>query len=50
VLAVLLEYHHQTGGKRIVVQSYRDTRSLLDAIYASQRLKLPLEGVLLIGY
>ena len=50
VLAVLLEYHHQSGGKPTIVQSYRDTRALLDAIYASNRLQLPLEGVLLIGY
>jgi hypothetical protein len=39
-----------TGGKPIVVQSYRDTRNLLDAVYASNRLQLPLDGILLIGY
>jgi hypothetical protein len=32
------------------VQSYRDARNLLDAIYASNRLQLPLEGILLVGY
>jgi hypothetical protein len=31
-------------------RSYRDVRALLDAIYASQRLQLPFEGVLFIGY
>jgi hypothetical protein len=50
VLAVLVEYHHKSSGKGVVVQGYRDTRNLLDAIYASDRLKLPLEGVLLVGY
>jgi len=50
VLAVQAAYRHKTGGKEVVVQSYRDTRNLLDAIYASNRLRLPLDGVLLIGY
>lgn len=50
VLAVQDSYHHKSGGKDIVVQSYRDTKNLLDAIYASRRLTLPLQGVLLIGY
>jgi hypothetical protein len=50
VLAVQVEYRHKTAGRPIVVQSYRDTRNLLDAIYASNRLQLPLEGILLIGY
>jgi hypothetical protein len=50
VLAVQTEYRHKTGGKAVVVQSYRDTRNLLDAIYASNRLQLPLEGILLLGY
>ena len=49
-LAVQTAYHHKSGGKDIVVQSYRDTKNLLDAIYASNRLVLPLEGILLIGY
>jgi hypothetical protein len=30
--------------------AYASTRDLLDAIYASERLRLPFEGVLLIGY
>jgi hypothetical protein len=50
VLAVQISYHHKSGGKSIVVQSYRDTMNLLDAIYASNRLSLPLEGILLVGY
>ncbi len=50
VLAVQLAYRHKTGGKEVTVQSYRDTKNLLDAIYASNRLQLPLDGVLLVGY
>lgn len=50
VLAVQLAYHHNQSGREVVVQSYRDTQNLLDAVYASQRLQLPLEGILLIGY
>lgn len=50
VLAVQAAYRHKTGGRDVTVQSYRDARNLLDAIYASNRLQLPLEGVLLVGY
>ena len=50
VLAVQLTYRHQQSGREVTVQSYRDTQNLLNAIYASQRLQLPLEGILLVGY
>jgi hypothetical protein len=50
VLAVMQEYRHQSGGRTVIVRSYHDSRNLLDAIYASNRLVLPLEGVLLVGY
>jgi hypothetical protein len=50
VLAVQVAYRHQTGGRNVIVQSYRDAKHILDAIYASNRLQLPFEGVLLIGY
>jgi hypothetical protein len=50
VLGVLQEYRHKSGGRPIVVRSYTDARSVLDAIYASNRLQLPFKGVLLIGY
>ncbi len=32
------------------VAAYKDARDMLSAIYAGQRLRLPFEGVLLIGY
>lgn len=46
VLAMMTEYR---GGGR-AMRSYDNTRKRLDAIYASDRLRLPLEGILLIGY
>jgi hypothetical protein len=51
-LALLLPvaYRHSSGGREVVVRAYADTRSQLDAIYASERLKLPFVGVLLLGY
>ena len=50
LLAVLIEYRFRVNGKPRVSKSYQDTRARLQAIYASQRLVLPLRGVLLIGY
>jgi hypothetical protein len=49
-LGVMGEYHHKSGGKQIVVHSYADAKHQMDAIYASQRLRLPFAGVLLFGY
>lgn len=46
VLAMML--HYAAGGPAI--KSYDRSRDRLDAIYASERLKLPLEGILLVGY
>lgn len=45
-LAMMLDYR---GGNQ-KLKSYEQTRSRVDAIYASDRLRLPLEGLLLIGY
>lgn len=49
-MALLLPVRYRTtsGGREHVIQAYERTRNQLDAIYASQRLKLPFEGVLLI--
>lgn len=46
ILAMMREY--RSG--RQVTRSYEQTLKRLDAIYASDRLKLPLKGMLLIGY
>jgi hypothetical protein len=52
VLAVAQEYRHKltSSAAGATVQSYRDARRILDAIYASNRLALPLSGILLVGY
>lgn len=51
-MALLLpvRYRTRSGQRELVIQAYEKTRNQLDAIYASQRLRLPFEGVLLIGY
>jgi len=50
VLGVMNEYHHMSGGREVVVRSFDEARELLDAVFASGRLQLPFEGVLLFGY
>jgi hypothetical protein len=51
VLMMPLSYRISTGTTRATsVPAYRDARDMLEAIYASRRLSLPFEGVLLIGY
>jgi hypothetical protein len=49
-LGVMRSYRHQSGGRPIIVSSYWDSKDQLDALYASGRLRLPFEGVLLFGY
>jgi hypothetical protein len=46
VLGMMVEYR---SGKT-TWRSYERTREQIDAIYASERLKLPFRGILLIGY
>ena len=46
----MIEYHYKSGGKPMAFRSFRDARNILDAIYASGRLQLPFEGILLVGY
>jgi hypothetical protein len=50
VLGVMRSYRHQSSGRPIIVSSYRESKDQLDALYASGRLRLPFEGVLLFGY
>lgn len=47
-LAVPVGYAPEYAARPI--PAYGNTRGVLEAIYASQRLKLPFAGVLLIGY
>lgn len=49
-LGVMQAYRHQSQGRSVVVSSYDEAKAQLDAIYASGRLTLPFEGVLLFGY
>lgn len=49
-LGVMSQYRHQSAGKQMSVPSYGDAKNALDAIYASGRLGLPFEGILLFGY
>ena len=50
VLGVMRAYRHLSGGRAITVSSYHDAKGTLDALFASGRLALPFEGVLLFGY
>ncbi|MGI8614121.1 MAG: hypothetical protein ACR2KL_09320 [Nocardioidaceae bacterium] len=49
-LVLLLPVDYWAGSNNQSVKAYSRTRSQLDALYASDRLKLPFAGVLLVGY
>lgn len=49
-LALPIAYRHSSAGRAVVVRAYEEIRSQLDAVYASNRLNLPFEGTLLVGY
>lgn len=51
-LALLLPitYRHQSAGRLVSVPAFRNAQDQFNAIYASQRLRLPFDGVLLVGY
>jgi hypothetical protein len=49
-LLVPIAYRHRLGEGEATVHAYREAKDLLSAIYASQRMRLPYEGVLLLGY
>ena len=51
-LALLMpkQYVFKSGGQTSSTRAYERTRAQLDAIYTSQRLKLPFDGVLVVGY
>lgn len=50
VIAVLNEYVFNTGGKQQVAHDYQSVKTFLETLYVSNRLQLPLKGILLIGY
>jgi hypothetical protein len=43
-------YRKMVNRREHIIHAYSTTRGQFSAIYASQRLKLPFDGVLLIGY
>jgi len=49
-LLLPLAYRFKSGDGQGVEHAYRNARGLLDAVYASQRLRFPFDGILLIGY
>jgi len=49
-LAVPVEYRYKSGARETKEPSYAKTYSVVEAIYRSQRLELPFEGLLVIGY
>ena len=49
-LGVMSQYRHMSGGQQVTVASFKESSEQLEAIYASGRLKLPFEGILLFGY
>lgn len=50
VIAVLNEYHFHSAGKKCVHKDYFEVKTFLETLYASNRLCLPLKGILVIGY
>jgi hypothetical protein len=50
VIGMMSQYVYTSGGKKSSSRDYENARDQLDAIFASGRLQLPFEGVLLVGY
>ena len=50
VIAVLNEYHFNSKGKEVIGKDYQEVKTFLETLYISNRLQLPLKGILLIGY
>lgn len=49
-VAVPVSYRYNYGERVHTAASYRESVSILDAIYGGRRLELPFDGFLLIGY
>ena len=50
VLAVLNEYVYRSNGTEKIHPDYQSIKTFLETLYVSNRLRLPLKGILLIGY
>ena len=49
-LVLMQSFAYRSNPKAKPTHAYGNSRDQLDAIYASRRLALPFEGILLIGY
>ena len=49
-IAVLNEYCFNSGGKVSVGHDYHEVKTFLETLYVSNRIRLPLKGILVIGY
>jgi len=50
VIAMPLVYRYASSGKTMTNHAYNDGLEILDAIWSSNRLRLPFEGLLIVGY
>ena len=50
VIAVLNEYHFNVKGREHVSYDFQTIKTFLETMYISNRLHLPLKGILIIGY
>lgn len=50
VIAVLNEYKFKVSGTDRISHDYQSVKTFLETLYVSNRLQLPLKGILLIGY
>lgn len=50
VIAVLNDYSYNVKGKLQTAHDYQSIKTFLETLYVSNRLQLPLKGILLIGY
>lgn len=49
-IAVLNEYKFKVNGQERCSHDYQSVKTFLETLYISNRLQLPLKGILLIGY
>lgn len=49
-IAVLNEYRCYSNGKALTSHDYQEVKTFLETMYVSNRIRLPLKGILLIGY
>lgn len=50
VIAVLNEYKFKVNGQERSSHDYQSVKTFLETLYVSNRLQLPLKGILLVGY